>query len=137
MNINSEIEKYNNSIDSILNLIPDYLASVLIQADTENLIECIRFTAYRPYFNDGDRCNYSIYSYYDQLEFKLHNQEDFLEYYDFQTDSLESDYIKKVGKTFESLISVIPIEILEKGYEDSIFTVYKDYTEIEDYTDHD
>lgn len=134
-NLTEKVEDYKKLIEDIGNIIPDYLSGLLTEIDTDNLIESVSFQAYRPYFNDGDRCDYSIYSYYDCMEYKLYDK-DSMDYYDYK-DSLIIDYIEKIGKLLDDKISIIPIEIFEKVLGDSIFTLFKGSVEIEDYTDHD
>jgi hypothetical protein len=58
----NKIEQYHKSISEIISIIPEYLSASLVEVDTDNLIEYITLTAYRPYFNDGDRCDYNLYS---------------------------------------------------------------------------
>lgn len=136
--IKEKIEEYYKLILEIRSIIPEYLGSILNEVDIEKRIESVTFTAYRPYFNDGDRCDYSIYSYEDGMEYQFFGKES-LDYYDYNynSNSPEREYINKIGRSIDKKISIIPINIFEEEYGDIKITLYHDSINTEEYTDHD
>lgn len=88
-----------------------------------NQVHHIRFSAYTPYFNDGEPCTYSV-NYYD-VDILDKNDNHLSESIIY--GSAEYQNYRNISKEFTSFLKVFPNEFYEDVFGDHIqITIYSD-----------
>ena len=151
------ITKYNESRQALADQVAAEFSKMFVSFfDKYPDADRIMFTAYAPYFNDGEPCVYRNYADYDcQLFLVPDEDQDEDEYEDFVYDTFreegglsrsyagyteDSDWpSKKMYEDFAALVDIItdiPDEILEQSFGDGLFTIDRDGVTVSEY-DHD
>jgi hypothetical protein len=95
-------------------------------------LKAFRFTAYTPYFNDGDEC---IFRVGGAEEFLIEGYEKFDDYYSLGKENEE--WLKEVRTEVNKIIHSVKNHFYQDAFGDHIeITVYSDKTNIEEY-DHE
>lgn len=121
-------KKYNEEKVRAANQLSDgiheYLKPIFEQYPN---IDNLAFTAYTPYFNDGDVCTYSVHSYEDSIYVNHANC----------YDNEWSDEYKDASQQFSNIIQSIPEELIENAYEEGKTIFFRDGTVSHEEVDHE
>lgn len=107
-------------------------------------LESFAFTAYSPYFNDGDECTFSVHHEYS-AEINGMDADDHdvdmpstLTSYNDRNAWRETQWPYQVSTEMSKLLSQIPDEVFETAWGNHVkITITKDKIEVDEYTEHD
>lgn len=139
-------EKRAQLVEELRPEFPKILSSIF---EKSKVIESISWTQYTPYFNDGDSCEFGIYTDCISVNSKNHpcdEEEDTAPIWEEKDYSQESPYLNPnydptegaVVNEFKTVLNSIPDDFYEDLFGDHVMvTVYKDGRIEVDAYDHD
>jgi hypothetical protein len=93
-------------------------------------LNAFKFTAYTPYFNDGEACEFSVNDVYDVL---TDDNEDFKDVYSYK--GIEKEMIEEVLGEINEIIFAVDSSFYKESFGDHIeISVYRNKIETEDYS---
>lgn len=98
-------------------------------------VKSLGFRAYTPYWNDGDRCYYSVHTY--DISINGYDNDEELEDEEIKEIGLSLKEIEQVKETFSDLLDKIPDEIIEATFGEGEITIFADGTHETSECDHD